>query len=52
MGMATESQFHVLAVDDSLVDRKMIERLLQKSSCQGKQQKMAIGSLSFVIGER
>ncbi|CAF1870659.1 BnaC04g47580D [Brassica napus] len=34
MGMATESQFHVLAVDDSLVDRKMIERLLQKSSCQ------------------
>ncbi|KAL0775417.1 PREDICTED: two-component response regulator ARR8-like [Brassica oleracea var. oleracea] len=34
MGMGTESQFHVLAVDDSLVDRKMIERLLQKSSCQ------------------
>ncbi|CAA7016847.1 unnamed protein product, partial [Microthlaspi erraticum] len=28
------SQFHVLAVDDSLFDRKMIERLLQKSSCQ------------------
>ncbi|XP_018480888.1 two-component response regulator ARR8 [Raphanus sativus] len=34
MGMVTESQFHVLAVDDSLVDRKMIERLLQKSSYQ------------------
>ncbi|VVB02997.1 unnamed protein product [Arabis nemorensis] len=34
MGMVTESQFHVLAVDDSLFDRKMIERLLQKSSCQ------------------
>ncbi|EOA27848.1 hypothetical protein CARUB_v10024006mg [Capsella rubella] len=34
MGMETESQFHVLAVDDSLFDRKMIERLLQKSSCQ------------------
>ncbi|XP_013663355.2 two-component response regulator ARR9 isoform X2 [Brassica napus] len=36
MGMAAaECQFHVLAVDDSLVDRKLIERLLQKSSCQG-----------------
>lgn len=35
MGMAAESQFHVLAVDDSLFDRKYIERLLQKSSCQG-----------------
>nr|VDC80322.1 unnamed protein product [Brassica rapa] len=34
MGVVTESQFHVLAVDDSLFDRKMIERLLQKSSCQ------------------
>jgi two-component response regulator (ARR-A family) len=34
MVMETESKFHVLAVDDSLFDRKMIERLLQKSSCQ------------------
>ncbi|XP_010554778.1 PREDICTED: two-component response regulator ARR9-like [Tarenaya hassleriana] len=34
MGMAAESQFHVLAVDDSLFDRKLIERLLQKSSYQ------------------
>ncbi|CAF1849872.1 hypothetical protein F2Q70_00026676 [Brassica cretica] len=35
MGMAAvESQFHVLAVDDSSLDRKLIERLLQKSSCQ------------------
>ncbi|RID61040.1 hypothetical protein BRARA_E00217 [Brassica rapa] len=34
MGMVRESQFHVLAVDDSQLDRKMIERLLQKSSCQ------------------
>ncbi|KAJ0259399.1 Two-component response regulator ARR8 [Hirschfeldia incana] len=34
MGTVTEPQFHVLAVDDSLFDRKMIERLLQKSSCQ------------------
>ncbi|MED6172301.1 hypothetical protein PIB30_048789 [Stylosanthes scabra] len=36
MGMAaTESQqFHVLAVDDSLIDRKLIERLLRTSSYQ------------------
>ncbi|KAJ4885115.1 Two-component response regulator ARR9 [Raphanus sativus] len=34
MGMAAEPQFHVLAVDDSLFDRKLIERLLQKASCQ------------------
>ncbi|EOY19861.1 hypothetical protein QUC31_005928 [Theobroma cacao] len=32
MGMATEAQFHVLAVDDSLIDRKLIERLLKTSS--------------------
>lgn len=35
MVMATESQFHVLAVDDSLIDRKLIERLLRNSSYQG-----------------
>ncbi|KAL0725509.1 hypothetical protein Bca4012_040108 [Brassica carinata] len=35
MGMAAaESQFHVLVVDDSSLDRKLTERLLQKSSCQ------------------
>ncbi|KAL5854178.1 hypothetical protein ACOSQ4_003980 [Xanthoceras sorbifolium] len=35
MGMAaTESQFHVLAVNDSLIDRKLIERLLKTSSYQ------------------
>ncbi|KAA8517997.1 hypothetical protein F0562_015471 [Nyssa sinensis] len=34
MGMAAESQFHVLAVDDSLIDRKLIERLLKNSSFQ------------------
>uniref|UniRef100_A0A6P3YW53 two-component response regulator ORR9-like n=1 Tax=Ziziphus jujuba TaxID=326968 RepID=A0A6P3YW53_ZIZJJ len=35
MGMAAaEAQFHVLAVDDSLVDRKLIERLLKTSSYQ------------------
>ncbi|PWA40568.1 two-component response regulator ORR10 [Artemisia annua] len=34
MGVATDSQFHVLAVDDSINDRKMIERLLKVSSFQ------------------
>jgi two-component response regulator (ARR-A family) len=34
--LATETQFHVLAVDDSLIDRKLIERLLKTSSYQGK----------------
>ncbi|XP_043720826.1 two-component response regulator ORR10-like [Telopea speciosissima] len=32
MGMAAEAQFHVLAVDDSIIDRKLIERLLKNSS--------------------
>ncbi|GLT74548.1 hypothetical protein SLA2020_463360 [Shorea laevis] len=34
MGMAAETQFHVLAVDDSQFDRKLIERLLKISSYQ------------------
>ncbi|PNX94011.1 two-component response regulator ARR9-like protein [Trifolium pratense] len=34
MGLAAESQFHVLAVDDSIIDRKLIERLLKTSSYQ------------------
>lgn len=32
---AVESQFHVLAVDDSVIDRKLIEMLLKTSACQG-----------------
>ncbi|EEF29785.1 two-component response regulator ARR8 [Ricinus communis] len=34
MSVATESKFHVLAVDDSLIDRKLIEKLLKISSYQ------------------
>ncbi|RZC82738.1 hypothetical protein C5167_045525 [Papaver somniferum] len=34
MNMATETQFHVLAVDDSIIDRKLIEKLLKTSSYQ------------------
>ncbi|EYU42479.1 hypothetical protein MIMGU_mgv1a0145052mg, partial [Erythranthe guttata] len=32
--MAVEEILHVLAVDDSLVDRKVIERLLKVSCCK------------------
>lgn len=35
-GLAAETQFHVLAVDDSIIDRKLIERLLKTSSYQGQ----------------
>ncbi|KAJ4836102.1 hypothetical protein Tsubulata_004205 [Turnera subulata] len=34
MTVAAEPQFHVLAVDDSIIDRKLIERLLKTSSYQ------------------
>jgi hypothetical protein len=32
-------ELHVLAVDDSFVDRKVIERLLKFTSCKGKYNK-------------
>ncbi|XP_039021546.1 two-component response regulator ORR9-like [Hibiscus syriacus] len=32
--MAAEAKFHVLAVDDTLIDRKLIEKLLRTSSYQ------------------
>ena len=31
-----QQHFHVLAVDDSLIDRKLLEKLLRISSCEGK----------------
>jgi len=30
-----EQHFHVLAVDDSVIDRMLLERLLRDSSCKG-----------------
>lgn len=33
---SSSSELHVLAVDDSFVDRKVIERLLKISACKGK----------------
>lgn len=35
MAVDEESRFHVLAVDDSLIDRKLIETLLRVSSYRG-----------------
>jgi len=35
-------ELHVLAVDDSLVDRKVIEKLLKRLSCKG-------GCLCFLV---
>ncbi|XP_056862979.1 two-component response regulator ARR17-like [Raphanus sativus] len=29
-----EEEFHVLAVDDNLIDRKLVERILKISSCK------------------
>ena len=37
--LASPELLHVLAVDDSIVDRKFIERLLRVSSCKGKKEK-------------
>lgn len=31
----SQAEAHVLAVDDSLIDRKVIERLLKTTSCKG-----------------
>ena len=46
MGLgAADAQFHVLAVDDSIIDRKLIERLLRTSSYQGN---IYLHNLSFL----
>lgn len=34
--MESGEQPHVLAVDDNLIDRKVVEKLLKNSSCKGK----------------
>ena len=31
-----DEELHVLAVDDNLIDRKLVERILKISSCKGK----------------
>lgn len=46
---AAESQFHVLAVDDSIIDRTLIERLLKTSSYQGNLIKIIIIILLILL---
>ncbi|GAU51276.1 hypothetical protein TSUD_412560 [Trifolium subterraneum] len=48
MGMAKENQFHVLAVDDSIIDRMLIERLLKTSSFQVTAVDSATKALKFL----
>ncbi|KAI3445130.1 hypothetical protein Pfo_001795 [Paulownia fortunei] len=47
-GIATETMFHVLAVDDSIIDRKLIERLLKTSSYQVTAVDSAVKALEFL----
>ncbi|KAG8391129.1 hypothetical protein BUALT_Bualt01G0155800 [Buddleja alternifolia] len=44
----TETQFHVLAVDDSIIDRKLIERLLKTSSYQVTAVESGVKALEFL----
>jgi hypothetical protein len=42
-------ELHVLAVDDNLVDRKVIERLLKISSCKGIIMILSIDNSMFFV---
>ncbi|KAF5742452.1 hypothetical protein HS088_TW09G00500 [Tripterygium wilfordii] len=48
MVVGAETQFHVLAVDDSIIDRKLIERLLKTSSYQVTAVDSGIKALEFL----
>ncbi|KAL1535141.1 Two-component response regulator Orr4 [Salvia divinorum] len=47
-GLEAETQFHVLAVDDSIIDRKLIERLLKTSSYQVTAVESGVKALEFL----
>ncbi|KAL2512926.1 Two-component response regulator ARR9 [Abeliophyllum distichum] len=47
-GVATETKFHVLAVDDSIIDRMLIERLLKTSSYQVTVVDSGVKALEFL----
>jgi|APAra0007618257_1042622.scaffolds.fasta_scaffold00869_9 hypothetical protein len=47
LSSSSSPELHVLAVDDSFVDRKVIERLLKISACKGKRQNCF--SLRFLL---
>ncbi|MED6112629.1 Two-component response regulator Orr10 [Stylosanthes scabra] len=48
MGMSAAPQFHVLAVDDSLIDRMLIERLLKTSSFHVTTVDSAVKALQYL----
>ncbi|CAN8317695.1 unnamed protein product [Cochlearia groenlandica] len=43
-----EEEIHVLAVDDNLIDRKLVERLLKISSCKVTTAENAISALEYL----
>lgn len=45
--MENVEQPHVLAVDDSIIDRKLIEKLLKNLSCKGNKHSACCKSLCF-----
>ncbi|KAJ6858759.1 two-component response regulator ARR17-like [Populus alba x Populus x berolinensis] len=47
-GGAYTEELHVLAVDDSLVDRKLVERLLKNSSCKVTTAENGLRALEFL----
>ncbi|XP_010670065.2 two-component response regulator ARR17 [Beta vulgaris subsp. vulgaris] len=50
--LSYEDQPHVLAVDDNVIDRKLIERLLKSSSCKVTTAENAMSALEYLgIGE-
>ncbi|KAG2258127.1 hypothetical protein Bca52824_077421 [Brassica carinata] len=44
-----EEELHVLAVDDNLIDRKLVERILKISSCKGKSLRSLIFFFNLVM---
>ncbi|KAM0948793.1 putative response regulator and transcription factor RR-A-type family [Dioscorea sansibarensis] len=52
MTIVADPQFHVLAVDDSLMDRKLIERLLKTSSYQVTTVDSVSKALEFLDGQQ
>lgn len=45
-------ELHVLAVDDNLIDRKLVERLLMSSSCKVTTAENALRALEYLgLGE-
>ena len=44
-----QHHFHVLAVDDSLIDRKLLEKLLKTSSYKGIYDSMLLSLSMFIL---